>query len=564
MDSDDRERLDVNMDTLRKNEEKLKLEIGHQIEVVNSMYDFLNSSALQMNSRLSTFYNHIANISEEINKGLTTISKFSEILILENNLAELRVLIDVVAQNLKTHQENMIRLLLNEHINTDTLFDLIEPNNLFKILEKAETALEDQLYFPRKKNGNIYPELIGLLNISHQIIDDAWVQVTLLIPLVDRRAFSTFKASFTPGILDSIVAVLKAPENILILEENSPWGLEVSETELNLCKKFRNSFFCTFPLIEHNMNHRNTCVAGFYFHNITLYCETTYLKTSKEVWFQSSKANTWTYVAPKALQLEIINGEKSTHITVYGVGNVSLTQGMSIRSENSFIQYNELSNEYLLIEVIGHNFTFKTRFNQSIADSSNIPVISLNESVYSSLNMKQLFDLGTNARDLKNHHIPLQNIDYDPLNYPWHIASAIIALIVFVCVIFCCCLLLKITGRKRTTESKHVTIDLITQKVEPIYATPSTNFKNMENNLLVSEEAAALPPPPPPPLVGANVSNQSNSNINFRQPNLPPLTISPLSSAKIEENEFGTSSKSSLGRHKKKISAGIKISRKNR
>lgn len=574
MDSEDRERLDINMDKLRKNEEYLKQELGHQVEVVNSMYDFLNHSALQMNNRLSTFYNHIGNISEEINNGLTIINKFSEILVLESNLVELRFFIELVAKNLRIHQENAIRLLLNEQINIDMIFELIEPTNLVKIFDKADSTLGGKLGFPRKMNGNIYPELIGLLNVSHKVVENAWIQVSLLIPLVDRRAFNTFKASFTPGIVNSTIAIVKAAENILILEENSVWGLEITETELSQCHNFHNTYFCTFPLIEHNMVHRNSCVAGFYFHNITTYCKTTYFKTSKEIWFQSSKSNTWTYVAPEALQLEIINGARSTHITVYGVGNVSLTQGMSIRSKNAFIQYNEISDQYLYIEVTGHNFTFKPQFNQSTVDSSNIPVIALNESVYSSFNMKDLFDLGIDARDLHNRRAPLQNIEYDPINYPWHIAGVITAITILVGVIFCCRLTLRIAKRRKTSGINNVTIslptnsfpininDAVVTKGEPVYATPSTVVKNFDNDLIESEET--LPPPPPPPFPEKNSMRQINKNSTFKKVNLHPLDESQTLSSKCENNLFHSSSLTSLNIHKKKVSGGVKVSRKNR
>lgn len=353
MDSDDRERLDSNMDTLRRNEENLKMELGHQIEVVNSMYDFLNNSALQMNSRLLTFYSNVANVSKEINEGLEMIDSFSKILVLESNLAELSFLVELVAQNIKTKQSNLIKLLLNDQLSLDKIFDLIEPSRLLQMLDKGDTNLNGRVGFPRKRNGHIYSEILGLTEISHKIVDNSWLQVSLLIPLVDKRIFSTFKALFTPGVKDSVVAILKANEDVLILEENAFWGLEVSESSLKQCRKFRKANFCTYPIIEYNLAYRNSCVAGFYFHNITDYCLTTLFKTSNELWFQSSKSNVWTYVAPEPIKIEITNEEKTNYMNIYGVGNITLTSGMSIRTSTTFIPYNEIDNQFLFIEIVG-------------------------------------------------------------------------------------------------------------------------------------------------------------------------------------------------------------------
>lgn len=52
MDSDDRTRVDKNVDILRKNEENLKDSINHQTNTVDAMYKFIDSSMLQIDNRI--------------------------------------------------------------------------------------------------------------------------------------------------------------------------------------------------------------------------------------------------------------------------------------------------------------------------------------------------------------------------------------------------------------------------------------------------------------------------------------------------------------------------------
>lgn len=56
MDTDDLARIDVDLDKLRGNEEQVKHTIERQTEVVNTIYNFVNDSMIQIDSKMRSLY----------------------------------------------------------------------------------------------------------------------------------------------------------------------------------------------------------------------------------------------------------------------------------------------------------------------------------------------------------------------------------------------------------------------------------------------------------------------------------------------------------------------------
>lgn len=52
MDSDDRVRIDTNLDKLRKNEESIKLNLDHQTATIDAMYKFVDGSMVHLDGKL--------------------------------------------------------------------------------------------------------------------------------------------------------------------------------------------------------------------------------------------------------------------------------------------------------------------------------------------------------------------------------------------------------------------------------------------------------------------------------------------------------------------------------
>lgn len=85
--------------------------------------------------------------------------------------------------------------------------DIIEPSLLLRTLEQHDVSLPKDVTFPRRRDGNIYPEIIKSIELSHHFNDRYTLEVTLRVPLVNRQIYLAFIVEATPGLKDDIVTL---------------------------------------------------------------------------------------------------------------------------------------------------------------------------------------------------------------------------------------------------------------------------------------------------------------------------------------------------------------------
>lgn len=443
MNTDDLARIDNDLDRLRGNEEQIKNSINRQTEVIDSIYYFINNSMEQLNSKILSLHIKVKNVTHLTNEDKKFHNKIRETLNLENELMGLGLWIQLVSEELKQQQQIFTQLILNveQSIDTTLVTKLVEPKLLLNILMSQTNTLPVDTTFPRRRDNQIYPEIVNLIEISSKVGSNLEIHVSLKIPLVNRKIYETFEAETEPGLLNDLVSFIKVDPNVLLLAEGTNWGHIISSTEFDNCQQLGDVAMCQLQAIEEDLADKNECLTMFYFKNSTATCEIRVLKATTNLWFKSREPNVWTYVAPNKTDIELLHGKNITRLSVYGTGKIRLNVNMQIRTKHvriDYVNYNESEITELIIHAPNQTYLNLSNFNYKIND---IPLIEEGKNIYSIIDHKSLFNLGIDVKDLQNYKTTLKNIIYDPMDHPWEFTGLLSGVALgmggLICLILC-------------------------------------------------------------------------------------------------------------------------------
>lgn len=425
MDSDDRTRVDTNLDTLRQNEESLKDSIKHQTNTVDAMYKFIDSSMIQVDTKMKQLSDNINALQYSAQENRDLSKSVKTMLYWETELIEAGMQIQTLLERVKYNQNIILQLLLNKEQSTSWFVQLIEPATLFKLLEETENNLPGDVTFPRKKsNGNLLVDIINSMDVSYETQNNFVINFKLKVPLVTKTKYTAYKGIVLPQMNETVVASIALENNILIQEEDQNWGFVVSESQFNKCKSYSPLRICDFKTGEINLNSEEDCLLNLRFRNSSKNCKIRILKVTKETWFATEEPNIWEYVTPYEIKINVFHGFNHTFMTIKGSGRLGLTPGTIIVTNNTKLSY---SNETISESISITQTHIWNDLNITIeeGESQLIPTLKNNLTWHSIYDHKKLFDLGVDVEDIKKSVPTLGNMIYSPLSYPWTFYSMI-------------------------------------------------------------------------------------------------------------------------------------------
>ncbi|XP_055548464.1 uncharacterized protein LOC129732030 isoform X3 [Wyeomyia smithii] len=426
MDSDDRVRIDTNIDRLRKNEESLRTSITHQTGTLDAMYKFVDSSMYHVDDKIKKIMNNFNTVRKTVQDDLNFTSTIQNILYLESELMEIGFQLQTLINNLKDQQHIIIEILLGNTKGVSEMMQLVEISELVSLLHEAEDKLPNGLAFPGDGKSDILSGLLSIIEISYEPLNNQILMLKLNIPLVSKQKLVAFRGVFVPQVNGTYVVAIKMDDDILIKEVEKNWGFVISSAQYEECLSFAQNKICNLSAVEVKLSSENKCLLNLYFRNSTESCSIRILKINHDVWFASEEPNVWEYVTPDEMEIVIFHGMNGT-------------PGMRIKTDSVKISFTNVSlSDKLAVYTNVHynilNFTldsWRMKF---------IPSLDKNTSVLSVYDRKKLFDLGVDIEDLKRERPFLENMLYSPLSSGWTIGGlttvgviVLISLYIFAC-----------------------------------------------------------------------------------------------------------------------------------
>lgn len=418
MDSNDRNRINWNFNTIRKNEEAIKNSIEHQSAVLNQMYDFMNSSVIEINDKTKWILKNFNVIKIEMIRSINITNNMKHVIYLESILTELNYWIINLANTIKNKQQTILDVLLSEKNNIHTLLDIISPN----IFESYNFKnIPDQLYFPTRMDGRVDSRIFSLIKYNYQILNSNEILLSFKIPLVKKKILLTKRISITPSLKNFIVSIIKIDEDVILHEENSTWGYVWNFENFKNCKKLQDTRLCDISSAEINLLNSNKCITDLLFFNKTENCEIKHFKINHDIWFSTSEQNFWRYLTPNKTTITIHHASNITKINIIGSGEFKISPNMSISTNNIKLEYFETVQNPNIIK-----YDTNYEINKFLAEdwvTESLPLLNGSGKIYSIINNKKLFDIGVDINQIINHKTMLQNIEFTPYNYPWWFSS---------------------------------------------------------------------------------------------------------------------------------------------
>lgn len=537
MDSDDRTRVDKNVDALRRNEESLKNSVNHQTNTMDAMYKFMDNSMLQIDNRMKQITDNFNALQLIVEGDLNFTNSVKKIVYLESELLETGFRIQTLIENLKFHQNLILQILLGKDQGMTWTVQLLEPATIFKLLEETDARLPGDVTFPRSNtNGDLINEILNIIEVSYETLNNQILKLKLKVPLIARQKFEAFKGMVLPSINNTLITTIGLSKNILIQEENKDWGFVISETEFNNCEKYSVFRICDFKTKETNFESDEDCLLNIRFKNSSKNCIIKILNVTEDTWFATEDPNVWNYIAPYEIKANVFHGHNHSFLHIVGTGSLRLTPGMIIITNHTkltFANYSILETESLIINFNLNNINFT-------AENINfqlIPKLKGNMSSYSVYDHKKLFDLGVDIEELKLDRPHLENMVYSPLSSNWTLYSIILATVIITTLLLILSVRFisgKITcvrqekvesppSKLRNVKIEHIPAtaqsDPRTNKLFNVFANPSLE----SHGEIMLDSVKCLPPIPPP--IPIPQTRKMEENYMVALPNLDPPPI---------------------------------------
>ncbi|XP_055548578.1 uncharacterized protein LOC129732089 isoform X2 [Wyeomyia smithii] len=435
MDSNDRIRLDYDMDQLSGNEEKLKNDLIHQANVLQSTYNLVNTSVLNMDTHLMAMKNKVEKLKFEVVKYANFTQNIENIINLETRLLEMGLWLNSLSSKLEKKLDTLVAALTQHTSANNILRGLVPPGALIDKLKLLETTIDGGLSFPHDKDGRITIDMLNNINYEHELIDKEQINFKFYVPLVGTEYFETRRVAIMPQLTNFTVLIRHIEENIVMFKYESDWGYTLTSDEYTKCTKLKGVTICDISTAQENLKRAQKCATGIILEKNTVRCQAKAVVTNHTMWFATRSRNNWKYLAPMKTNITIeINGNM-TQQTVDGAGIIRLTPHMVVHTDFIRLEYYETNYEWdTNVTLLPDNIN---RIETQDVDLREVPIWNGIEKVYSYINQKTLFDLGVDVKDIKTKGYGLKNLIYAPLENPWTSIPVVIGITTTFIIILC-------------------------------------------------------------------------------------------------------------------------------
>ena len=435
MDKADRKRIDYDLYKLRRNQESLRSLSDHQTAMVSALYDFVNNSMISLDKNGLDLVDKVKDLQIRVIEEMNFTNQVRKIVEWETKLLEAGLWIQNFAEVIRKRQTIFMKLLMGEISKNDLLLHIISPDAILKELEKAIQVLPTGVKFPWEK-GELTESMFKLMRLSHRFVGKETLVLDIEIPLVDVNAYEALKIFITPQIKNFTVTFCHEENNIILRNKMNDWGYVIDEESFKHCRELQNIRMCSVKEPEENLAVCNKCSTQLVYGTSSEACNCKIVQVNHKMWFNSLQANIWTYISPMSIKVNVTDNEKSSIVTIQGVGKMTLREGMTIITDELIIRHSKTIISQGDIE-IKNNFMNASEIKFEDWQLSQLPLINKTEKIYSFLDNKRMFDLGIGIQDLKSERPMLENLIYAPLEKPWWTSGIILGGVGILLAIFC-------------------------------------------------------------------------------------------------------------------------------
>uniref|UniRef100_A0A2M4CX51 Putative arac family transcriptional regulator n=1 Tax=Anopheles darlingi TaxID=43151 RepID=A0A2M4CX51_ANODA len=425
MDSDDRRRIDENMDKIRGNEETLKHQVQLETSAINSIYDVVANASNHIDEKLKWIQENTETFAKEVESKLRITDGIKEILNIEEELLETGEWISQLTDSIKSRQNLILTILTGQELSIQNLIQLVDIRMIMGKLREQEKNVPKGTQFPRKRSGKIFPELLQGLKYTIQTNTKAEVIINLRVPLVKEITFEALQGILSPGVQGSIITLSEMEKPVMILDRKTETGYMLSITEYDECNKIGDTRICQVEAPQEKLRTDKYCMTELYFLNNSNTCATRIVKATGDTWIATINRNEWLYVAPLKTKVQITQEGNVTELEIIGTGKIQIARQMILRTENviiTFYDYEEAATN-VLPEVRELNFS---KFTPELIQNNQIPPI--NESKYEFISKKSLFEVGIDVKTIEEGQYNLDNLKDAPLENPWMTTTSILVI----------------------------------------------------------------------------------------------------------------------------------------
>ena len=488
MDSEDRSRIDYDLGRLRQNENELERGIQHESDVAIETYNLVNKSVTHLDRNMAELQDELNSIRQEVSKSLNYTSHVKTTVALESKLIEMTFWLNNLCQSLEQKLDAIVAVLYGK-TNADLLEKLFPPHLLFKTMKDMEEKLEPGLSLPKNRDGHFLTHTWGQQKLRPRISLEDKLIVVIQLPIVSKNAYQAYRATIFPILINHTIWVSHIEEDVILQQKDSMWGYTLTSAEYSGCTHGQDVTVCRVVKGLDNFRNSRKCIVSIIFKQEAIGCQIRAIMSNHTIWLPTGSANTWRYLAPTPTNVTVLHNGNLSHISIQGNGMLEIQPNMTAWSERVKFEYFDYKEE---IE-IGLKLVSDRDRNISWAEvAGNLPSWHGHERVYTGVDMKKLFDLGVDIRDLKQDEPELKDLIYAPLESPWISLPMISAVCVLVLVVGCrsrfnCCARKTVidpfmenvgsNGLRKNLHRRGVTKDQIVRISEDaVYETPRPDW----------------------------------------------------------------------------------------
>ena len=463
MDSEDRKKINDQIDFLKRQDSRLKNTIKGQMQIVRANAELLNETINNVQENEKTLLNATWQIQYLLQQ-TTDITKFRETM--EENL----ILINSVAETLLRDTQDLLEFIMD--IKKGVLNPrLIPPAQIITYLTSALAHIPQGLNFPigiKLENMHVLYEIITLSAFS----DTKSITVVLDIPLLNAKKFKLSKVHSVPTkINESFYAYIEPLDSYVVLDTAVQDYIQLSKQDLSKCKTINDQYLCT-------SNHPIFKAIPYGPCEVQLYtkltkkpnnCKIRFMTLNQTILIELQQPGAWIYIAPKPIQLAATCDDKGTNMySIKNSGIITIRNKCTITTAEFTI---ETGKQYGTEKT----WNYLPGYNLSL-DEITLPQITVNSYRNTNFELKRIIkhpeELNKVSKKLDDLQNDLEKPEIIPTEYHYSFFT-LSSITGFLTITLCIFTLYKCIVHFKTRTPRHCTTDntsrdKTTQKPEAI------------------------------------------------------------------------------------------------
>lgn len=427
MDSVDAENIYADINSIKSSQDKLKNIMEKQIQVVESSLEIFNNISKNVQ-------NNEEQLKSYINKVRDTLTAKNDRNTARQNMDEALTAIAVAVETLLNDVKELV-WVVTEVSSGKVSAAIITPQKLTQYLSDALPHLPPGSSFPVAIHRREMSTLLRLADTKAYSRGDV-ITLILEIPLIGQERYSISKVYPVPiRAVNSSYYFIDTKEDMVAVNRESQRYLQISESELNNCKRINNYYICKPSHPSVLLSDAAPCeVLTFAKVNTdnNLRCPKRAIALTHTLVITMRQPGRWLYIAPKNEPISIsCDNEPTRHETLQNSGILALVGICTVTAQECIIKtikrYTQMVNENYLPQ---YNLTLtneEEKLSTEINDDETCKIKNVLR------NPEELKILGVQLKNIKNDLDTVNNNNGQYHHYVGFYSLGMIAPVALIC-----------------------------------------------------------------------------------------------------------------------------------